>query len=271
MTKPKTTEPNTTEPNTTGPDGEGPQSGSGRPASMSRTAPLLMRRLVREARFGGLATLDKSGAPYVSLVAIATDWEGRPTLLVSKLARHTRNMAADQRVSLLISAPDAAAPMDAPRVSILGRVAPVGRDAVRDRYLARHPAAALYAGFTDFGFLRLEPDEVHLVEGFGRVIDLPGSAILTDWAGADELRAGAADAIAHMNADHADAVELFAIGLLGEQPGEWRMIALDPEGCELQLAERVRRLEFAARVSGNAALRQVLVALTQEARGVVAR
>ena len=40
--------------------------------------------------------------------------------------------------------------------------------------------------------------------------------------------------IAHMNADHAEAVRLYATNLLGARDGEWRCVGCDPEGLELQ-------------------------------------
>ena len=43
-----------------------------------------------------------------------------------------------------------------------------------------------------------------------------------------------ADAIAHMNADHAEACRLYATKLLGAPDGDWRCVGIDPEGLELQ-------------------------------------
>ena len=43
---------------------------------------------------GSLATIDaRNGYPYASLVTLATDVSGAPTLLISNLARHTANLA----------------------------------------------------------------------------------------------------------------------------------------------------------------------------------
>ncbi|MEP9355295.1 DUF2470 domain-containing protein [Xanthobacter sp. KR7-65] len=233
---------------------------------MSDTAALVIRRLIREARFASLATLEAGGAPYASLVAVGTDRAGRPTLLISRLARHTRNIGADERVSLLVSATGTPDPLDAPRASLLGRIAPAPAPDVRARYLARHPAAEGYADFTDFGFYAVDIAEAHLVQGFGRIVDVPGEALLSNWDRADELAAGVEGVIAHMNADHADAVRLYATELLGAPEGAWRMLSLDPDGCELTNGDLVRRLEFPRRVADLGAVRQELVALVQEAR-----
>lgn len=232
-------------------------------------AALAVRRLVREARFGALATLDADGGPYASLVAVATDPSGAPSFLISGLARHTRNLAADPRASLLLAAGAAADPMNAPRAGLTGRVTKVGPgevEAVKARFVARHPDAAGYAGFADFAFCRMAVEGAHLVEGFGRIIDVPGPAILTDWTGAEALEAGQGGVIAHMNADHADAMALYATALLDAPAGEWQMIGIDPEGCEIATKDMVRRLDFTARAPDTASVRQNLVALVQAAR-----
>ncbi|MFG1361203.1 HugZ family pyridoxamine 5'-phosphate oxidase [Xanthobacter pseudotagetidis] len=232
---------------------------------MSDTAAAAVRRLIREARFGALGTLEENGAPYASLVAVATDDAGRPTFLISRLARHTKNIARDTRISLLVSAAGVADPMNSPRASLLGRIVPAGEDA-RPRFLARHADAAGYADFADFAFYRMEVDEAHLVEGFGRIIDVPGTKLLTDWSTASDLKAAAEGVISHMNSDHADAVALYATRLLGAPEGDWRMLAIDPEGCELAMGDRVRRLDFAEHCTSSAAVRKELVRLVGEAR-----
>lgn len=223
-------------------------------------------RLVHECRIATLATLEESGAPYASLVTLAPDEEGAPILLLSDLARHTRNLRRDSRASLLVADTQANDPLDAPRASLIGRIEPTGEPTARARFLARHPEAEEFAGFTDFGFFRMQVDEVHVVEGFGRISTLPGTAVAIDWSGADALRASAPGAIAHMNEDHLDAIALYAHTLLGAQGEGWRMLSLDPQGCCLIAGSTVRRLDFPQRVTNSAALRQVLVELTQKAR-----
>lgn len=235
-------------------------------------ASVVIRRLMREARFGALGTLEADGAPYASLVAVAPDADGAPVLLMSGLARHTRNLQRDPRASLLLAAGASGDPLNAPRASLLGRIAATPDPDARTRFLARHPEAAQYADFTDFAFYRLDLREAHLVEGFGRIVTLPASGLLTSWEGADAVRAAVAGVVEHMNADHADAVALYATRLLGEPEaaeGVWRMVGLDPEGCEIAAGETVRRLEFPQRVTDVAAVRQVLVALVTQARTTI--
>src|SRR3954466_1932015 len=63
----------------------------------------LAKSLLRRSRQGALATLMVgSGAPYCSLVNLASHPDGSPILLISALAVHTRNILADSRVSLML-------------------------------------------------------------------------------------------------------------------------------------------------------------------------
>src|SRR5438270_9823520 len=62
------------------------------------------KRLLRVIRSGALATLiQASGHPFASLVKVATEPDGTPILLLSRLAIHTANLEADPRCSLLLA------------------------------------------------------------------------------------------------------------------------------------------------------------------------
>jgi putative heme iron utilization protein len=224
------------------------------------------KRLLREAGRGALATLSPGGAPYASLVTVATAMDGAPILLLSRLARHTANVGADPRVSLLLEGERERDPLEGARVSLSGILSRTDDPAARRRFLARHPSAEAYAGFADFGFWRMEMSGGHLVAGFGRIADLKKDELLTDISDAGQLAASEEDAVAHMNEDHRAALALYAAMLLGEEAGNWRIVSLDPEGCDLMLGERARRLEFPERVTEAGALRRMLARLAQEAK-----
>ena len=229
------------------------------------------KRLLREARTGALGTLGANGAPYVSLVTVATEASGAPVLLLSKLARHTDNIVRDARVSLLLTAADRAGdPLAGTRVSIMGRIEKTEDSAAKRRFLARHPTAESYAGFADFSFYRIEIEHAHLVAGFGRIVDLSAAELLTSLDGAEKLLEAEESAVAHMNEDHRDAIELYATRLLGEAAGAWKIASLDPEGCDLLLGEIARRLEFPQRVMASDELRKTMVSLVKQAREAAA-
>jgi putative heme iron utilization protein len=151
-------------------------------------------------------------------------------------------------------------------VTLTGRAGVTQDENDRRRYLARQPESEMFAGFADFAFYRVSIDSAHLVAGFGRIIDLKPADILVDLAGADDLIAAEAGAVAHMNEDHADALRLYATKLLGAADGDWRCAGLDPEGMELQNGRTVLRLPFPQRIDGAGSLRHVLKDLAQAAR-----
>src|SRR3972149_616271 len=65
----------------------------------------LAKSLLRATRAGTLATLDRNtGHPFASLVNVATDVDGSPLILVSKLATHTANLERDGRAPRLLAA-----------------------------------------------------------------------------------------------------------------------------------------------------------------------
>ena len=230
------------------------------------------KTLLRTTRAGTLATLDRNtGYPFASLVNVATDVDASPLILVSKLATHTANLEVDGRASLLLAETGKGDALAHPRLTVLGTFAPVARDGaddarIRRRFLARHPKSELYAGFGDFAFWRMAVVSAHLNGGFARAADLTPQDVLTDVAGADELIAAEEGAVAHMNADHADACRLYATKLLGAAEGAWTCVGLDPDGIDLQQNQTALRLFFRQRVTGPGALRATLKLLADQAR-----
>jgi putative heme iron utilization protein len=89
---------------------------------------------------------------------------------------------------------------------------------------------------------------------------------LTDLAGAEDLLAAEAGAVAHMNEDHRDTMNLYATKLLGGAQGDWRCTGCDPEGIDMQEAQVGLRLDFPERVTDGTGLRKMLVRLAGEAR-----
>ena len=82
----------------------------------------LARSLLRRSRQGALATLMAgSGDPYCSLVNVASHADASPILLISRLALHTKNILADNRVSLMLDERAAGDPLEGARIMLAGR------------------------------------------------------------------------------------------------------------------------------------------------------
>ena len=206
--------------------------------------------------------------PFASVVTYALDHELAPILLLSGLADHSKALAADPRASLLVEAVSGLEnPQSGPRCTLLCRAAPDDRPQLRARFLARHPAAEMYAALSDFTIWRLAPERVHYIGGFARArwlewrdVAVPASPALL------EAEPGI---LAHMNADHADAIELYATRLLDRSAGGWQMTGIDAQGCDLRRGGEVARLDFPQPIRDAGEARKMLVQLVAQAREAV--
>ena len=241
---------------------------------MTDDPPRLVRELVRGRDRAALATAlpgpaSEAGWPYASLVLVAVDHDLAPILLLSDLADHSKAMAADDRVSLLFDGTVGLdQPLTGPRVSLLGRAHRTDDARLKRRFLARHPDAELYAGFADFKFYRVAVERAHLVGGFGKIRWLSASELMST-AAKPSLSAFAVaedEIVGHMNADHADAVQLYATRLLGQPAGDWKMTGIDAEGLDLRCGGMVARLAFEAALAAPGDARAALIALVTKAR-----
>jgi len=233
-----------------------------------------VRGLVRSCDRAALATALPSGTagnpawPYVSLVLVAVDHDLSPILLLSDLAEHSRAIAADPRVSLLFDGTAGLAqPLTGARVSLLGRVAETQDERLKRRFLARHPDAAMYAGFKDFRFYKVTPERAHLVAGFGKILWIEAAELLSVTP-LPELMAGEQGIVSHMNQDHSDALQLYAGKLLGLSGSGWTMTGIDAEGIDLRQAGQVARLAFETPLLAADQARKVLISLVDKARSI---
>lgn len=221
------------------------------------------RQVARACTTASLATL-LEGAPYASLVLVAFDYDGAPLLLMSDLAEHSRNIAADSRVSLLLDGTAGyAEPLTGPRVTLTGRTERSDAPQHRARFLARHAGAAMYADFRDFSFYRIVPERAHIVAGFGRIRWVDDYRLTGDMTA---LAAAEAGILEHMNSDHADAVQLYAQKLLGLGGDGWKLCGVDPEGADLSREGRLARIGFTMPAYDAEAVRVELVRAVKQAR-----
>lgn len=202
--------------------------------------------LVRTAREAALATRDRaSGAPFVTLVGVASDASGAPLLLLSTLSSHTKNLTAEPGASLLLAAPYRRGdPLNRPRLTLVGALKPIGDPKARARYLARNPKAKLYAGFADFSMFRFETQGVHFNGGFGKAAPLAPADIATDLAGAEALLREEEALLSAVNKRGA----AFLSSLCGKN-ARWRAIGLDPEGLDLAAGASGARVSLAIRAT----------------------
>ena len=228
-----------------------------------------VRELIRRCDRAALATAlpgDGGAWPYASLVLVAVDHDLSPILLMSDLAEHGKAIATDSRVSLLFDGTAGLAqPLTGPRITLMGRASKTSDERLKQRFLRHHPDAAMYAGFGDFNVYKVTLERTHLVGGFGKIRWIDPRELLAVPA-LTELAESEEGIVAHMNGDHADAVQLYAAKLLGLPGTGWTMTGIDAEGVDLRQGGSVARLAFELPLRAADQARQTLVALVQRAR-----
>ena len=258
----------------------GPPGQTGASAVPEPTYAERARTLAYLGRTGALATLSRKhpGYPFASVMPYALDELGQPVLLISSMAMHTQNLQADPRASLLVTQPGGSAqlgesgdPLAAARLTFIGQACPLARaetGTARDSYLARHPRAAYWVDFEDFGFWRLDVRDVYFVGGFAAM----------DWVTAGDYRDARPDPLAdvaagileHMNHDHAEALIAYARYFAGEPADEATMVAVDRLGFRLRIrrGERLHgvRIAFPREVKTAGESRTVLIEMLAQTR-----
>jgi putative heme iron utilization protein len=223
------------------------------------------RRLVRGRDRAALAT-SLRGAPYASLILVVADLDASPLILLSDLAQHSRNIAFDPRVSLLLDATQGHLdPLTGPRLTLIGRAEAVEDARGLARFTAHHPTSAIYSGFGDFHLYRVTAERGHLVAGFGRIHWIGGRQLRFS-ADTAQLAAAEPDILRHMNEDHPATIANYARRLLSRPGSGWRMTGIDPEGVDLRAGGETARLEFAAPVLTAQAAHVALAELAERAR-----
>lgn len=252
------------------------------PGARTPTPAERARTLVASATDGTLSTvaLDPAGYPFGSIVTFALDEAGAPLILMSTMAEHARNLDADARASLLVSASGTGAGrLAVARATLVGTITRIDDDtqgSATDRYLEVHPGA-FWARFGDFSMHRLAVEAIRYVRGFGEMswVDPAAYAI----AEADPLAAAETGIVTHMNDDHADALAAMAGAFLDVDGvvGDVTMLACDRYGIEVRIAVEPAddtasgvafgRIGFDTVLTDPAEARAAMVRLTTAARG----
>jgi heme iron utilization protein len=230
------------------------------------------RTLVAQIFTGTLCTLaiEPPGYPYGSFVTVAFE-KGNPIFLISILAEHTRNLERDPRASLLVAEGGSADPLANGRVTMLGPCSRVEGDggSARATFLSAHPNSSYYADFRDFAFWKLHVESARYIGGYGRMSWISKA----EWHAAepDPLGTPAAAIVAHMNADHADAMVLYCKAFSkATEITSATMTGIDRYGFEMSAktkdGPRPVRLAFLEAISTPAEARAALIAMLREAQ-----
>ena len=213
----------------------------------------LARTLIRTARHASLATLEgKDGFPSASLAALATDSDGTPHILMSRLSNHTRNLLADPRASLLIGDIGKGDALAHPRITLFARARELKRASpehsrMRRRFLAKNPKAALYVDFGDFLFMAFDLERASLNGGFGKAFELTARDVLCDASSAPEIVEQEEALLKALNTGGKQRLAALATGAAASGAA-WRATGIDPEGIDLARGDKCSRHWFEAAI-----------------------
>ena len=223
------------------------------------------RRLLRRCRSVALATHSHrlQGFPYATVVPLMLDHEACPILCLSRLAEHTKNIEADERVSIVAHAPgdDVQA---APRLTLLGSCRQAGaRRELAERYVRFFPAAAQLLEL-DFDFYRIATAAVRYIGGFGSAHWLDAGTMEPPPNALADLESGLLE---YANTMHKQDLRDCCQRLHATKVHDVRMIGLDCDGFDARADDQLLRFEFAEIVHDGDGLRSALAALFRAGRG----
>ena len=228
---------------------------------MSVKASRQARELLLKEYRGVLSTHSKSmpGFPFGSSVPYCLDEQGRPLILISRIAQHTHNLGKDPKCSLLVGEREADDVQATGRVTVMAEAEKlVDADAIEAaalRYYRYFPESQSYHSAHDFDFWVLTPVRYRFIGGFGAIHWLDDVALANPFAGAAET-----SMVEHMNADHVKAIAHYVqlTGLPQSEPAQ--LVGIDSEGMHLRIGQRLYWLAFSEPCNTP---KQVREALTQ--------
>ena len=223
------------------------------------------RCYLRARSHGALSTLSRriDGYPYGSVVPFVLDHEGRPVILVSRLAEHTKNMEADHRASL-VARDDSGEVQSGARLTLLGDADrfECGQH-LRERYLRYLPHAEGLLDLGDFSFWRIMPVALRFIAGFGAIRWVPATDYI---APASKIEAAESDILAQMNGRHADALHACCIRASGKDVWKAVMIGVDCDGFDITVDGPRMRLDFPEVAPDPESVERAIFGMAQSAR-----
>lgn len=231
---------------------------------MSVKAAKHARELLLKEYRGVLSTHSKAmpGFPFGSVVPYCLDDQGRPLILISRIAQHTHNLQRDPKCSLLVGERNAEDVQAVGRLTLLAEARPLEAvaeiEAAAARYYRYFPESSDYHQAHDFDFWRLEPVRARYIGGFGAIHWIDQVTLANPFAGASEQ-----GMVEHMNADHANAIAHYVqlSGLPQHEPA--KLVGIDSEGFHLRIGKSVYWLAFPTSCNSAAEVRQALVLLAR--------
>jgi heme iron utilization protein len=224
---------------------------------------LMARRLLNQQSVGVLSThsVDVEGYPFGSIAPYMLNYEGEPTMLISDIAQHTRNIKRDNRVSLTVFDQCADDPQASGRLTWIGNAELVDAadTEIRRRYLRYFPSAESYFDTHDFSLYFISLRRARFIGGFGQIYWVePDAMLVRNPFGKTET-----GIIDHMNQDHKQALLHYCKVLKGVEANDVTMTGIDSEGFDLLADGRKLRIDFDSPINTVEEARAALVGLAK--------
>lgn len=224
------------------------------------------RNLLASSEHGILSTLSVylGGFPFGSVVNHCLDQEGRPMVLISTIAQHTKNVQSDDRVSLTITENGGGNVQAESRITIAGHLVKAeDQKKALQRYQRYFPESITYLEFHDFEVFVLKPSAVRYIGGFGQIHWIEPSEFFDKSPFSEESEKFIID---HMNESHQDSLEAYLKHFCDiQEEQEVTMIGIDRFGFDLRLKKSKARVLSPEPISDPKKAREILVQMSKEA------
>ncbi|MDO9150911.1 MAG: DUF2470 domain-containing protein [Methylotenera sp.] len=231
------------------------------------------RQFLRSTRTSILSTHSTKyeGYPFGSVAPFVLDHQCQPIILISNIAEHTKNIAANPKVSLLVFAGAEDLQANA-RLTLLGTASEINKNEdanLRERYLRYLPQASGYFDMHDFAFYRIKIETARYIAGFGKMGWLSGDDLINDIPTDALLANQEAQILAHMNTDHADSLIRYCQHVHGVQATHATMLGIDCDGFDVNATvgdiATILRFNFETQIHDSQSARAALVSLSKSA------
>ena len=206
-----------------------------------------------------------AGYPFGSVAPFVLNHQGMPTILISTIAEHTKNIIQNAHVSLVVFKNENDLQANA-RLTLLAKAEQTDKnnDLMRDRYLRYIPQAAQYFDMHDFSFYTLYITQARYIAGFGKMGWVEGEAMQLP---SNPLFIEEPSILVHMNTDHAENLKAYCQHFHQIKTDTATMIGIDSVGFDVRTdVDAVLRFNFDAPISNAKEARSALVAMAKMCR-----
>ncbi|MBU2979796.1 DUF2470 domain-containing protein [Alteromonas sp. C1M14] len=224
------------------------------------------KHLCRRQHSGVLGTQSTSmpGYPFGSIVPFVMDHHGDVLIYISDIALHTRNLKADNKVSLTIFDATEADSQANARVTIMGNAELADSEDNERLYFQLFPQARTYQQTHDFHFYKIKTVRVRYIGGFGKIHWIDANTWHTPPA---QWHESSQSMIDHMNQDHQDAMGEILRHYANVKSTTIAMISVFAEGAHyLTDEQKITFIPFEEPCTDAMSIRKALVNQTHAAR-----